>query len=124
MSAVERYLELALRLGRHDDDLVDSYYGPEQLARRVEAEEPREPAALAEDAAALAEEAADDEWLVAQAVALGASARKLAGERLEYADEGRLVYGIEPRWHDEEPFRRAAAILDEALPGDGDVREA
>ena len=120
---VERYLELALRLGRHDEDLIDSYYGPEELARRIEAEEPREPAALAEDADALAEEVAGDEWLAAQVGALAANARKLGGERLDYAEEGRLVYGIEPRWHDEEPFRRAAAILDEALPGEGDVRQ-
>ena len=120
---VERYLELALRLGRHDADLIDAYYGPEELSRRVEAEELREPAALAEDADALAEDAAGDEWLAAQVGALGANARKLGGERLGYAEEGRLVYGIEPRWHDEEPFRRAAAILDEALPGEGDVRE-
>ena len=120
---VERYLELGLRLGRHDEDLIDAYYGPEEFARRVEAEEPREPAALAEDADALAEAAAGDEWLVAQARALAANARKLGGERLDYAEEGRLVYGIEPRWHDEEPFRRAAALLDEVLPGQGDVRE-
>ena len=120
---VERYLELALRLGRHDADLVDAYYGPEELSRRVEAEELREPAGLAVDAQALAEEAAADKWLAAQVQSLGATARKLGGERLGYAEEGRLVYGIEPRWHDEEPFRRAAAILDEALPGQGDVRE-
>jgi hypothetical protein len=120
---VERYLELALRLGRHDEDLIDSYYGPEELARRVEAEELREPRALAEDADALAEDVADDEWLVAQVRALSANARKLAGERLGYAEEGRLIYGIDPRWHDEEPFRRAAAILDEVLPGQGSVRE-
>ena len=120
---VERYLELALRLGRHDADLIDAYYGPDELSRRVEAEEPREPAALAEDADALAEEVAGDEWLAAQVGALGANARKLGGERLDYAEEGRLVYGIEPRWHDEEPFRLAAAILEEVLPGEGDVRE-
>jgi len=120
---VERYIELALRLGKHDEDLIDSYYGPEELSRRVEAEELREPAALAVDAQALAEEAAADKWLAAQVQSLGATARKLGGERLGYAEEGRLVYGIEPRWHDEEPFRRAAAILDEALPGQGDVRE-
>ena len=103
--------------------MIDAYYGPEELSRRVEAEELREPAALADDADALAEDAAGDEWLAAQVAALGANARKLAGERLGYAEEGLLVYGIEPRWHDEEPFRRAAAILDEALPGEGDVRE-
>ena len=119
---VERYLELALRLGRHDEDLIDSYYGPEELSRQVEAEELREPGALAENAAALAEDAAGDEWLAAQVGALAANAHKLGGERLGYAEEGRLIYGIEPRWHDEESFRRAAVLLDEALPGDGDLR--
>jgi hypothetical protein len=120
---VERYLELGLRLGRHADDLVDSYYGPAELASRVESEELHEPAALAEDAAALAAELEHDPWLAGQVRALEANARKLAGEPLDYADEGRLVYGIEPRWHDEEPFRQAAAQLDEALPGSGELRE-
>jgi hypothetical protein len=54
--------------------------------------------------------------------ALGANARKLAGERLDYVEEGRLIYGIEPRWYDEEPFRRAAGLLEEALSGSGDLR--
>ena len=120
---VERYIELALRLGKHDEDLIDSYYGPEALSRRVDAEEPRDPAALAEDAQALAEDAAGDDWLVGQVEALGANARKQAGERLDFAEEGRLVYGIDPRWQDEEPFRRAAELLDEALPGAGEVNE-
>ena len=120
---VERYLELGLRLGRHDDDLIDSYYGPAEVKERIDAEELRPPEALAEDAAALAGDAAGDEWLTAQVQALGANARRLAGEQLDYAEQGRLIYGIEPRWHDEEPFRRAAALLDEALPGAGEVRE-
>ena len=120
---VERYLELGLRLGRHAEDLVDSYYGPGELASRVEAEELRPPAALAEDAAALAAELEADPWLAGQVRSLEASARKLAGEPLDYAEEGRLVYGIEPRWHDEEPFRQAAVQLDEALAGSGELRE-
>ncbi len=119
---VERYLELALRLGRHEDDLVDSYYGPAELAGRVEAEELREPAVLAHDAEALLAELDGDPWLAAQVRSLAASARKLAGERFDYSEEGRLVYGIEPRWHEEEDFRRAAVLLEEALPGEGDVR--
>ena len=28
MSVVERYLELGLRVGKHVDDLVESYHGP------------------------------------------------------------------------------------------------
>ena len=47
-----RYLELGLRLGRHVDGLVDAYYGPPEIAERVEAEEPRDPRAWC-DAAAL-----------------------------------------------------------------------
>jgi hypothetical protein len=123
MSVVERYLELALRLGRHDEDLVDSVYGWDELRARVEAEDPREPRALAEDADALLEDLEDDRWLQAQVRALGANARKLAGERFEYAEEGRLIYGIEPVWHDEEAFRCAAELLDETLPGSGEPRD-
>jgi hypothetical protein len=119
---IVRYLELALRLGKHDEDLVDSFYGSDELAQRVEAEGLFEPAALAEHAEALLAELDDDPWLAAQVRALWANARKLAGERFEYAEEGRLVYGIEPLWHDEEAFRRAAGLLAEALPGKGDVR--
>jgi hypothetical protein len=121
--AVERYLELALRLGRHDEDLIDSYYGPAELAQRVEAEEPCEPAELARAADALVAELDEDPWLAAQVRALGANARKQAGERLGYVQEAELVYGIEPRWHDEASFARAAELLDEALPGGGELRD-
>jgi hypothetical protein len=38
---VERCIELALRLGKHDEDLIDSYYGPQELSQRVEGEEPQ-----------------------------------------------------------------------------------
>jgi hypothetical protein len=122
VSAVERYLALALRLGRHADELVDSYYGPEELSRRIAEEDPRDPAALAEETDALLAELGDDPWLAAQVRSLATSAQKLAGERLPYAEEVELVYGIEPRWHDEQAFAGAAAILDEALPGAGDLR--
>jgi len=123
LTIVERYLELALRLGRHDEDLVDSVYGWDELQARVDAETLREPQELAEDAEALLAEVADDPWLTAQVRALGANGRKLAGERFDYVEEGRLIYGIEPRWHEEDAFRRAAGLLDQALPGNGDLRD-
>jgi hypothetical protein len=119
---VERYLELGLRLGKHDDELVDSYYGPAEIAQRVEAEDTRDPAALADDADALLGEIPADPWLAAQVRSLGATARKHAGERFSYVDEGARVYGIELRWHDEAQFERGARLLDEALPGTGDLR--
>ena len=117
----ERYLELALRLGKHDDDLVDSFYGSEELAARVDGEEPRDPVALADEAQGLLTELDDDPWLAAQVQALETNARKFGGERFDYVEEGRLVYGIEPRWRDEATFEQAATGLDEALPGTGDV---
>jgi len=122
LSPVRRYLELGLRLGRHTEDLVDAYFGPAEIARGIDAEEPREPAGLAEEAQELLAEVADDPWFAGQVQALWAHARKLAGERLSYAEEGELVYGIEPRWYDEEPFRAAQASLEEALPGAGDLK--
>lgn len=122
LSPTRRYVELGLRLGKHDDDLIDSYYGPEDWLRRIDAEEPRDLASLVEDAGQLLADLDDDPWLAAQVRALWASARKLSGERFDYAEEGELVYGIKPLWYDEEPFRRAAALLEEALPGSGDLR--
>jgi hypothetical protein len=119
LSPVRRYVELGLRLGRHDDELVDSYYGPDW---GIEAEELRDPVALAREAEELLADVEDDPWLAGQVRALWAQARKLSGERLTYTQEGELVYAIEPRWHDEERFRRAHTLLDESLPGDGDLQ--
>ena len=88
-----KYLELGLRLGKHLDELVDSYYGPPEIAEQVEAEEPRDPAALAEDAARI-REGADNPWIAAQLTALETAARKLAGEEISYQDEIERYYGI------------------------------
>jgi hypothetical protein len=122
MSQIARYLELGLRLGRHADELIDSYWGPEEIARKVAEEEPREPAALVDEAQELLSDTDDDPWLAGQVRSLWANARKFAGEQLSYAEEGELVYGIEPRWRDEESFRASRRMLDEALPGAGDLR--
>jgi hypothetical protein len=121
MAVAERYLELGLRLGRHEPELVDSYYGPEELRQRVEDEPLHEPARLAADAAELLAELDDDPWLAAQTRALETTARTLACEELPYADEVELTYGIRPRWTDERQFERGHELIDEALPGAGDL---
>jgi hypothetical protein len=121
MTVAERYLELGLRLGRHEPELVDSYYGPEELRQRIEDEPVHEPGRLAADAAELLAELDDDRWLAAQVRALETTARTLAGEELPYAEEVELTYGIRPRWTDEQQFERAHEMLDEALPGSDDL---
>jgi hypothetical protein len=88
----------------------------------VDAEELRDPAALAADAASLLA-AADDGWLHAQVVGLETVARKLAGEEIPYEDEVERCYGVRPEWTPEESFQVAHRELDEALPGPGSLAE-
>jgi hypothetical protein len=131
---VERYLELGLRLGRHVDGFVDAYYGPAELAARVDAEPLRAPAELAADAGRLvadldAGEGADAvdagrrRWIRAQALGLRTSAAKLAGEPIGYLDEVERCYGARPARVPEDAFAAAHARLDAVLPGDGPLRD-
>jgi hypothetical protein len=122
MSLAEQYLELCLRLGRHIDGLVDAYYGPAEISERVDAEELRDPAALAADAGSL-RDSAEDGWLRAQLVGLETVARKLAGEDIPYEDEVERCYGVRPEWTPEESFEAAHRELDDALPSSGSLAE-
>jgi hypothetical protein len=134
-SAVDRYIELGLWLGRHVDGLVDAYYGPTDLSFFKVAGAPlRSPAALADDARALladlASGAADDEleptrrhWLAAQVAGLHTVARKLAGEAIGYSDEVEACYGVRPRRVPDDVLAAAHRRLDEVLPGSGPLAE-
>ena len=95
---VERYIELGLRLTRHEPELLDCYYGPPEVAARVEAEPLRDLRAL-------------------RTIAL-----RLAGEALTHSDEVEATYGIRPRWFDEARFREAHELLESALPGSEPLR--
>jgi hypothetical protein len=122
VSVAERYVEFCLRLARHDDELVDYYYGPREIAERVEREPPREPAQLAADAHSLADEA-DSAYLRAQLRGLEIVARKLAGEELSYEDEVEGCYGTRAERIPEERFELAHRSLDELLPPGGTLAE-
>jgi hypothetical protein len=141
---VDEYLTLGLRLGRHIDGLVDAYYGPADRAALVRAEPVRPPDQLVaearsvlaaidagtplepstagagrEDGAAPARR----HWLRAQVVGLLTTARKVAGERIAYADEVESCYGVRPSRVDEEVLVDAHLRLDEVLPGTGPLPE-
>jgi len=133
-SLVERYIELGLRLGRHVDGFVDAYYGPPEIAARVDAEPVVPPASLAADAARLlgdldagveADELGPDRrhWLRGQTVGLRTSARKLAGEPIGYLDEVEWCYGARPSLVPEDEFALAHEQLDAVLPGSGALRD-
>jgi len=131
---VEGYLELGLRLGRHLDGLVDAYYGPPELRRRVDAEPEQPLPVLVDDAAGLigeldggggepALDAGRRRWLRAQLVGLHTTARKLGGANLGYADEVASCYGVRPQPVPEDVFAGAHARLDQVLPGTGPLRD-
>jgi hypothetical protein len=121
-SAAERYLRLGLQLGRHDDGVVDAYFGPPELAAAVEAAPPADPRTLVTAAEALLDELADG-WLRDQVVGLRTFAGVLAGESRSYADEVQGCYGVRPTHTDEAVFAAAHERLAELLPGAGPVTE-
>ncbi|HPB45375.1 MAG TPA: hypothetical protein PLP95_05935 [Microthrixaceae bacterium] len=131
-SPVRRYVELGLRLGRHNPDIVDSYYGPKQWRDRIDAE-PVRPAEELRDAAGelIAEFDADTHlgsararWLRSQTVGLHTVARHLAGERIEYLDEVELCYGVRPERITTDEVMAAQHALDRALKGASDEASA
>jgi hypothetical protein len=128
VSVAERYVELALGLGRHVDGLVDAYYGEPAVRERIDAEPLSEPASLAEDATRLLTELDGLEeqrrrWLHAQLVGLETVSRKLAGEEFAFADEVERCYGVRPHRTPEDEIDAAHAGLDAALPGTGSLAE-
>jgi hypothetical protein len=129
VDVVAGYVELGLRLGRHVDGLVDAYFGPPEIAVRVDAEPLRSVTELAADAGALLE-GLDGEldpgrarWLKAQLTGLETVARRLAGDEIPFADEVERCYGVRPRRVSEEHFERAHRELDAVLPPGASLAE-
>ena len=123
---VERYLTLGLQLGRHVDGLVDSYFGPPELAEAASAADLVPPAALAADAEALAGEVASSDleprrraWLADQIRGVRVYAGMLAGDEISYSDEIEGCYGVRPELGSEAAYAAAHEELDDLLPGSG-----
>ena len=121
-SPQERYLELGLQVGRHEDGIVDAYFGPPALAAAIEAAPPVDAATLVDVADGLLDELADG-WLRDQVVGLRTYAGVLAGETRPYADEVEGCYGVRPTFTDESIFAGVHDRLAELLPGNGSLAE-
>jgi hypothetical protein len=141
-AAARSYVRLALALGERDGDSLDSYHGPPEW----QAETLREHATLAEirdRAAALvkalnadrADTTAEDRtrraFLTAQLAAIAARIDILQGARPPFADEARLLFGLESRDvvastnaaddKARQSIDAARAELERLLPGRGDL---
>jgi hypothetical protein len=124
------YLSLAFAIERRFPGFIDAYFGLPEIKEAALAEP--EPAAvdLLARASALLDQIASGgfaparrDYLRVQVRAMVTICRKLAGEAIDYRDEVRTLFDIEPAYTPETLFDEAIAWLDALLPGSGDVRE-
>ena len=131
-SIAERYVRLVLAIGRHDADYVDAYYGPDEW--RPDPARAAEPIdALRAEAGALGEAIETGEGrslhpgrracLSVQLRAVEGRLRMLAGERLTFDEESRVLYDAVAPTHADDDFDRARAELERLLPGEGPLVE-
>lgn len=123
----ERFVKLALALGRHDAYYVDAYTGPPEWAEAAKAEvQPisalkAEAEAILEGLDILARDGVDprEAGLKGLATAALTRLRMAEGERFSFNDEARLLYGAEPRAYALAEFDAALGKIDALLPGEG-----
>ena len=118
------YILLGLRLDQHLPGTVDGYFGPAELKARVDMEQLRSPARLADDAADLrarlpGEVSQPDRrsWLDAQLVAIETLARVKAGEPISYLEQVERCLTLRPERRPDDVFERAAARAGDAPAG-------
>src|SRR5262245_4683577 len=124
------YLSLSFAIERCFPGFIDAYFGPPELKEAALAGPEPDPADLLARAHDLASAIAAADlidsrrgFLAAQVRAMVTICRKLADEPIEYRDEVRTLFDVEPAFTHEAAFDTAIAELDELLPGEGDVRE-
>jgi hypothetical protein len=129
-SIAEGYVKLVLRVGQHDPDYVDAYYGPPEWRPKEKDPKP-DVATLRSDAASLlkalesVQRPAEEldrlrhDFIVTQTQAVDAKIRILQGERLSFDDESRALYNAVAPRHPESYFNGILAELGRLLPGNG-----
>ncbi len=136
----EEYVKLVLAAGRHDDGLVDAYYGPPEWKTEADADEgaaspnsrPASTALVAEAAALQPHPAAAIDhlhilraaYLLRQLQALGARLDMLAGKRLTFDQESQALYDAVAPHLPAEHFAAVLAELEPLVPGDGPLPAA
>jgi hypothetical protein len=122
-----KYLEIALKLARLVPDWVEAYVGPPALAEAVDGLEEVSADQLYDDAQQLADRVGDEvqqpdrrAWLVAQLQAIGTALQARGGEHFSYQELFQRCHGGHVELVPDGQFERAHALLDRALPGNGD----
>ena len=127
----QRYVVLALGLGRHDPNYVDAYYGPDSL-KAIAGRDSLPLGAIRAAAESLLVVLGDTvpqyadslvalrhRYLRTQLGSMVGRARMLQGERFSFDEEARLLYGVTPPALPPAHFDSLLARLDSMLPGPG-----
>lgn len=130
----EKYVRLALAVGRHDGDYVDAYYGPEEW--KLAAEKNKAPLAnIREESESLLHslvsiqrpkeemEQLRYDYLKRQIESLQAFVDLKSGKKFSFDEESRALYDAVSPPLPEEHFADLLKQLDDALPGKGPLLE-
>lgn len=124
------YLSLSCGIDRLFPGFVDGYVGPPEVKEEALTGNVPDAASLVARAEALASaiDSADlldsrKQFIALQVRAMITTCRTLAGEQVDYREEVRTLFDVEPLFTDETVFDTAITELNDLLPGDGDVRE-
>jgi hypothetical protein len=128
------YVRLQLEIGEREEGYIDAYYGPPEWREAARAN-PRTVELLAAATAELASRAvamtvpADSPearrlaFLIAQLTAAQTRLRMLQGERLNFADEARGLYGVTPDIRPLVEYDPVIARIERLVPGGGALSE-
>lgn len=127
------YLVLELSMGRHDENHVDAWIGPDELKRAAEREN-LSLAAIRERAAAMAKQLGERPGVgsMESARIAGLRARLQAlmtridideGETPTFDEESQRLFGASAPDRDSDYFSRILGRIDALLPGDGSLSE-
>ncbi|MFX0212419.1 MAG: hypothetical protein ACFFDT_40975 [Candidatus Hodarchaeota archaeon] len=124
------YLLLGLRINKHIEGFVDSYYGPKELSAIIQQEEKQTPKNLLETVNKLIQ-ALPDQSLIAERhrfISKSLSAMKttteiLLGENIDYLDRVHRLFDIRPEKTSESHLVDTVEQLDELYDGKGSLVE-
>jgi len=134
----ESYVKIILKVGQHDSDYVDAYYGPEDWRPKGEII-PNDSSAIQmlydesgsilDSLEGLSKLQANEietlryKYLYKQLLAVRTKIFMLAGGKLSFDEESKALYDAVAPEYSEEHFQSIIKELDNELPGDGDVSE-
>lgn len=130
MDVATEYVLLGLRFDRIEEGFVDAFTGDPALCARVQNEPAPDPAALAARARELLAELPSSglsenrsAYLAAQLTGLECSARKLAGEPVDFVEEVGAYFQVDIEPGDPQDYVAAHDTIDALLPGPGSLAE-